>query len=516
MRVAVLVHNSVMNDARVIKEAVTLWQAGHQVVIHGISATERAVLNALPGTNIAVFLEPPIAPLKKAAGSPLEKAAGSPTSHQQVFGKNALRLGLMWPLQLLELSLAVMLIWWSARQLHDRYASDLGEHALLGITLLLGALASAAFGRFRRWQWKAISGWLRRRDSITAKNASPSPQVSAPEVPSPPGSRYRRLSQALLTSLERHPAPDIIHLHDHVALTLARELKARYNAPLTWDAHEIYEELAGADTERARDNAAIIAANQGYVDHFITINTSIARFYQEHYPDLPAARIVMNATVSGPVPQDDGRLHAAAALPRTQKILLFQGGFGPHRGLHQLVEAAPRLPPEWTLVMMGWGNLERELRELASKQPRAGECPAVVFLPGVPQQELQQWTAGATLGVIAYENTSLNHLYCTPNKLWEYPSAGVPVLVSDLVEMAAMLKPHPYGFLLPREFTSADIVSAVTGLTAQMLADAQANAARFLEANNWSVWEQNLLAVYQEIGDRLAALAQQKPATDSV
>ena len=508
MRVAVLVHNGVMNDARVIKEAVTLRTAAYEVAIHGISPSELAVSSVLPGTDIPVFLEPLVRPVKKTSGVPVRKVVDVAVSSR-------IRFGLLWPLQLLELGLIGAFTWWLALYLHERAASQLGEHTVLGITLSLGALAGTVFGRFRHWQWKAISGWLRGRDLSVTKKIAPLPQTQTPAPSALPGGRYYRLTQALLNSLERHPAPEIIHLHDHKALTLARELKTRYGVPIVWDAHEIYEEMASANPERARENAAIIAANHGYIDNFITINASIAQFYKEHYPAMPTAKLVMNATVVGQVPQDDGRLHAAAGLPRTQKILLFQGGFGPHRGLHQLVDAAPKLPPDWTLLLMGWGGLETELRALASQQARAGECPAVVFLPGVPQQELQQWTAGATLGVIPYENIGLNHLYCTPNKLWEYPAAGVPVLASDLVEMAAVLKAYPFGFLLPREFTSEDIVAAVTGLTAQKLTEARAHAARFLEANNWSVWEQNLLSVYKAVGDKLAAVERPLPATGS-
>lgn len=502
LRIAVLVHNGVMNDARVIKEARTLRTAGYQVVVHGISPTDQSALRVLPGTDIPVFLEPRVVPIKTKPTKP---------SRSPVSGK--LRYGLIWPLQLLEVGLLGTLMWWCVMQLHDRYAGESAESALLGVALLLGALASTAFGRFRRYQWKMIGAWLSRRDDARTREHLVS--TPAPHEATAPGGRFQQLAEALLKSLQRHPAPDVIHLHDHVALTLARELKTRYGIPIVWDAHEIYEEMADANPERARENAAIIAANHGYIDDFITINASIAQFYKEHYPAMPTAKLVMNATVAGPVPQDDGRLHAAAGLPRTQKILLFQGGFGPHRGLHQLVDAAPKLPPDWTLVLMGWGGLEAELRALASQRARAGECPAVVFLPGVPQQELQQWTAGATLGVIPYENTGLNHLYCTPNKLWEYPAAGVPVLASDLVEMAAVLKAYPFGFLLPREFTSEDLVAAVTGLTAQKLTEARAHAARFLEANNWSVWEQNLLSVYKALGDKLAAVERPLPATGS-
>ena len=57
-RVAMLVHNEVFRDARVIKEAKTLWKAGYTVEIHGISSSDEGRQDVLPETDIRVFLSP--------------------------------------------------------------------------------------------------------------------------------------------------------------------------------------------------------------------------------------------------------------------------------------------------------------------------------------------------------------------------------------------------------------------------------------------------------------------------
>ena len=303
----------------------------------------------------------------------------------------------------------------------------------------------------------------------------------------------------MLASINARPPPNVIHLHDQVALTLASTLKHTLPAALVWDAHEIYQEMAGADRARSRMNAQIIASQHRHIDAFITINESIAAYYREHYPAMAPATVVMNATVATDLPAYDGRLHQAAGLPLTQRILLFQGGFARHRGIEALVEAAAHFPSNWTLVLMGWGALETELRQRASAQPRREAAPSVVFLPGVPQSELPRWSAGATVGAIPYENTSLNHLYCTPNKLWEYPNAGVPVLASDLDEMGRFIRDAGFGFLLPREFSAADIAGFVAEVTDQQLQEARAACARFSAENNWSRWERGLLNVYARL-----------------
>lgn len=75
--------------------------------------------------------------------------------------------------------------------------------------------------------------------------------------------------------------------------------------------------------------------------------------------------------------------------------------------------------------------------------------------------ELPLWTAGATVGLIPYMNRGLNHWYCTPNKLWEYPSAGVPVLASPFPEMMKLIQAHGFGWALAPNWDAAGLAAQV-------------------------------------------------------
>ena len=470
MRIAVLVHSAVTNDARITKQAMSLRAAGHEVVIHGIAPGRDRIVTTLPASDVRVLLEPRIGRLAQ-----LRKR------------------GLMLPLLVIGALLVAFAAWLIVA--HTFTASG---HALAMVSAVLWCGAAVALAYRARHTLARVAQhiddfvmarWNTWRGSARGFDADAGLTL---------GRGVHLIGNALLRSLARERAPEAIHIHDHLALALAARLKHSYGVPIVWDAHEIYQDMAGGDAGRARENAAIITACHPFIDHFITINDSIARFYRDQYPRMPLPVVVMNATLPEPVPAYDGRLHAAAGLPRTQKILLFQGRFSPHRGLPQLLKAAADLRADWTLVMMGWGGYEAELRTIAAAQVRASS-PATVFLPGVPQAQLQQWSAGATLGAVPYENTSLNHLYCTPNKLWEYPGAGVPVLCTDLPEMAAMLSEFGFGLLLPRDFTAVDIATTVNALDDTTLASLRAHCAPFIATNNWSRWERNLLAVYERM-----------------
>lgn len=298
---------------------------------------------------------------------------------------------------------------------------------------------------------------------------------------------------------EEHPA--IVHAHDLTALPVVAEYSKKSGVKMIFDAHEIYDHLAQAEDDMAELNSLLLKKYAGRVSHFITINDSISTYYRNNYPALPPAVVVKNAAkLSEPIDYD-GRLHETAGLSRDKQIVIYQGGYAAKRGLIQLLMSAEYLNPEWCLVYMGWGKLEDELRRVADalilKNEELGE--RIRFVPKVKQDELSYWSAGASVGVIPYENTGLNHWYCNPNKLWEYPNAGVPILASPFPEMSAIINKYELGWYLPDPLNPKVIAEVVNGLTDEQLVVASANCRRFMEDDNWNVYAHRLKSLYGEL-----------------
>ena len=146
--------------------------------------------------------------------------------------------------------------------------------------------------------------------------------------------------------------------------------------------------------------------------------------------------------------------------------------------------------------MMGWGGIEPHLRTLAAKaDPSATK---VRFIPPAPQQELCDWSAGAALGVIPYENTCLNHWFCTPNKLWEYPSSGVPVIASAFPELRRPIDTAGIGMLLPSPLNERTLHDLIAGLSATDHRRMKAACRRFVETEHWEVFADRLVRAYRE------------------
>ncbi|WP_165191012.1 glycosyltransferase [Caulobacter soli] len=354
---------------------------------------------------------------------------------------------------------------------HDRSAPDVTTpdwRARRSGRLLSGGVFAAALARGARWSdaRRTAAQWFEYRAQIRAAADA----VAA----------WR---------------PDVIVCSDPETLPAAARAKTLSGARLIYDAHEFHEEEVQGDPARAAWVRRIEAGAAPALDGFVTVNAGIAGLYAERRPDFPRAVLVHNAADQATPPVYDGRLHRAAGLADDVRILLFQGGLAPMRGLEALVEAGAGLPAGWALVLMGSGRLEARLREQADPD-------RVRFVPPAPFAELPSWTAGAALGALLYEDLSLNQRHCTPNKLWEYPAAGVPMLATDLPEIRRLAQPYGVAFLTPSG-AAPDVLSArVAALTEDDMALARAGAARFTAAHSWQA---NAAAFVAEVA-RLTAL----------
>src|SRR5690606_573509 len=131
-------------------------------------------------------------------------------------------------------------------------------------------------------------------------------------------------------------------------------------------------------------------------------------------------------------------------------------------------------------------ELRKTAAALCSRIPKAES--AIRFVPKVKQDQLPYWTAGATLGIIPYENDALNHWFCTPNKLWEYPNAGVPIIASPFPELRKVIEPNGIGWFLPDPLKPKDIAQAIASIPPEELEAARERCRRFIARDNWSVY----------------------------
>jgi glycosyltransferase involved in cell wall biosynthesis len=270
---------------------------------------------------------------------------------------------------------------------------------------------------------------------------------------------------------------DVVIASDPETLRPAARAKKNGHFALVYDAHEYYPDEVPNDDARAAWVVRVHRQAARSVDAFFTVNQAIAELYQQTTPELGVAKLVHNASPRRPPIKDDGRLRRLAGVQDGVPILLFQGGLARDRGLAQLVQAIDLVKTPMHLVLMGSGTLETDLRQCAGQR--------VTFIPPQKWDELHHWTAGATLGAVLYEGTCANQRLCSPNKLWEYPSAGVPLLASNLPFLGRAVADNNIGFVVDEPLTPQAISAKLNGLTPDALKQARANAIEFAQSSSW-------------------------------
>ena len=141
---------------------------------------------------------------------------------------------------------------------------------------------------------------------------------------------------------------------------------------------------------------------------------------------------------------------------------------------------------------MGYGELEGLVKEYANKYEN------IYFHPAVSPDILLDYTSSADFGILFYENNCLNHYYCSPNKMFEYLMAEIPVIVSNLYEMRKIVKENKIG-VVAKENTPQGLKEAIENAIKLDFKELKENIQKVKAIYNWQEQEKVLLKVYKEL-----------------
>ncbi|MDR1995921.1 glycosyltransferase family 4 protein [Azonexus sp.] len=302
-------------------------------------------------------------------------------------------------------------------------------------------------------------------------------------------------TRLLADAAERY-SPDVFVAHDLPMLPLAWQQAARCGAKLVYDSHELYCEQEFSKHEK-KCWAQIESRYIGRCDAVITVNVSIAAELEKRY-GIRDVGVIYNADRASSPPAYTKLFHTIFALPESTRVLLLQGGLSAGRNLESLIEGMAHVRDDSiVLVVLGDGPMSKIL---ASRVQSLGLSRRVFFHAAVPQEDLSRYTVAADAGVIPYLATCLNNYFCTPNKLFEFIAAGLPILASDLPEIAKMVKGRSIGLV-------GDMSGAVSiGRLVEefffdevCLAEWRRNASLAREEVCWEVEGGKLVAIYDAV-----------------
>jgi glycosyltransferase involved in cell wall biosynthesis len=287
-----------------------------------------------------------------------------------------------------------------------------------------------------------------------------------------------------------------INAHVYVSSDLdtlfAGALCAGASRKLIYDAHELWPDqfVGTAPSPLIAAFRILESVLLKRVDAVITVNEFISNELEVRYK-IRKPYVVLN------VPKKELRVPPETIRPCGTKTVLYQGAYQVARGLENLVRACQFLRDDVTLVLRGYGPIESELREIAKD---FGNCR---FDGPVPASELVLAASSADLGVIPYGPVHLDNYFASPNKLFEYIQAGLPVVASDLPFLRKIIAENQIGYLFdPRHPRSiADAINAAT--TEENLRILKANVRRIKDRYSWEEEQTKLLTIIRDECSRL-------------
>lgn len=204
---------------------------------------------------------------------------------------------------------------------------------------------------------------------------------------------------------------------------------------LIYDSHEFFTEVPEL-MHRPRTRAVwewLEGKIVPRLEHAFTVSPAIADAYRQKYGAV--FHVIRNLPLLREMPSTE---------PEQPPVILYQGAVNLGRGIDLAIRAMQHLDGA-VLRIAGTGDVLEEMQQLARELNLSDR---VQFLGRVPFDQLENITSKASIGLSIEEDLGLNYRFALPNKLFDYIHAGVPVLVSDLPAMRAIVEKNQVGEVL--------------------------------------------------------------------
>ncbi len=277
---------------------------------------------------------------------------------------------------------------------------------------------------------------------------------------------------------------------------LANYLASRMkrNCELVYDSHEYFTEVPEL-VNRPKVQKIWLR-----IERFIfpklktayTVNQSIADIYNGIYDkDLKVVR-----NISQRWNPDTIQTKKELDIPENRRLIIIQGaGINIDRGAEEAVEAM--IDIDAVLMIVGDGDVVPQLKD---RVKTLGLTEKVLFYGKRPYDELMQFTYHADLGLTLDKATNPNYKFSLPNKVFDYMHAGTPIVATDILEVARVIRQHDIGEIL-EEFTPKNLATTINAVlrSQERMEEMKSNCTKAAEIENWEHETQVLQSIYPKV-----------------
>lgn len=250
------------------------------------------------------------------------------------------------------------------------------------------------------------------------------------------GWNWLSFAQSILRS-ERDPKPDVvIGSSPHLFAAAAGSLLARrFRVPFVLEVRDLWPESIVAAGGRKGVLYHIFAGLAKYLYHRADLIICLARGTQRHLEGEGLNRGKLVYIPNGVDPDAFENIDRSANVGFT---LVYAGAHGPANGLDVVLDAAELLRDrtEIRFLLVGDGPAKKGLKEAAG----ARGLTNVQLRDPVSKEQMPEIFAEADAGLMVLRDTPLFAFGVSPNKLFDYFGASMPVVCNVPGEVAAMVE----------------------------------------------------------------------------
>jgi len=284
---------------------------------------------------------------------------------------------------------------------------------------------------------------------------------------------------------------DIYHFHDPELLPIGRKLK-RKGKKVIYDAHEdlpydIMVKLWIPIYLRKICSVILKKVEHHYVrnlDGVITVMEPIKRRLQQINKNVIVCSNYASLNEFAETPAWNGN----------KNKICYIGGISKIRGIVQVIEAAEKV--NIGLELAG----EFSSRDFGEELKSMSGWKVVNYYGVVDRTRLRDIFSSCLAGMVTFI-PSRHNMDASPNKIFEYMAAGIPVIASNLPYAEKILLPARSGICVNPE-SSEEIANAIRFLIENpvMVKEMGENGRRaFEEKYNWQIEEKKLIQLYHNI-----------------
>ncbi|MBO8244205.1 glycosyltransferase family 4 protein [Prochlorococcus marinus XMU1411] len=224
--------------------------------------------------------------------------------------------------------------------------------------------------------------------------------------------------------------PKIIYGHDRYLCLITFVISRLFNSKTIYDAHELL--LPEKKYKLNIFNLLLYFTEKFCLSKFdilISANKERAAVMKRHFKlkNLPLSiRNISQSTIGTISPKEIKEKYIDFEIKPDQKYLVYSGYFAEERGLNFFIDLLKILPLSISLVLIGSGPAKKNIELL--KKSNSIFYGRIHIINKIPNSHLQDVLSFFDLGLIYYSNININNILCSPNKVYEYAHAGIPVI----------------------------------------------------------------------------------------